>query len=114
MQLILQPKIISFIKKVERPYIQYYCGYVGVDKNSPLYGKSLDEIEQIAPQIKVFGGITYVGEITNIDKSKDPKYWVIGWDTNHYSTEYDIWYEKTVLEENKKFEKQISTYIKIL
>ncbi len=57
----------------------WYCGYVGVPKNSPLYDKSLDVIDNML----VHGSVTFANQIQNIDYF-NPELYYIGFDTMHF------------------------------
>ena len=51
------------------------CGYVGLEKSHPYYGKHYDDIDDI----DVHGGLTFAGYWEDID----PKIWWLGFDCGH-------------------------------
>lgn len=62
------------------------CGYVGIPKTHPLYGKGYDECQDIC----CHGGLTYSG---GGDKSKHPiesDLWWFGFDCAHYGDGKDL------------------------
>lgn len=56
------------------------CGYVGVPKGHPLYGKKYEELD-----FEVNGGLTYSDYNGEYDKEADVnnKYWYLGFDCAH-------------------------------
>lgn len=62
----------------------FRCGYVGVDKNHPLYGAS--ENSDMGNSLSCHGGITYAGERFN------DGLWYFGFDCGHYGDgmDYDL------------------------
>lgn len=102
-------------------------GYVAVPKGHPLYGKDVDDVEELG--ITAHGGITYAKPLTQalldaVAKSdsdcpdarfgfanESPKtdYWVIGFDTCHgYETPEDYPLE-WVVNETKLLQKQVES-----
>lgn len=73
-------------------------GYVGVLKNHPWYEKHYDDIE-----VKVHGGLTY-SEFGFGSKNKH--YWILGFDTRHYSDNLMNWPQSRVEEETNSLYKQ--------
>jgi hypothetical protein len=67
------------------PALFFWCGYVGVPKGHPLYGKEYDDIDGI---VEVHGGLTYSsacsGHICHTPAPGDPDelYW-LGFDCGH-------------------------------
>ena len=67
------------------------CGYVGVDKNHPYYGKGYDDV----PCTSAHGGLTFAGHCQKTDNEyegichkvedgEDDKVWWLGFDCAHY------------------------------
>lgn len=59
------------------------CGYVAVDKSSPLYGKDYDELNN---KVDVHGGVTYSDHLEYVtSRAEDMELWGIGFDCGHYN-----------------------------
>lgn len=80
---------------------EHYCGYVGIDKNHPLYEDAGDAID-------VFGGVTY--------SAKEDGLWWFGFDSTHpYSplrgnNKNGLWTEEEATEETKYLAEQLSQW----
>lgn len=59
----------------------HLCGYVGVSKEHPLYGKSYGDAYDLM-HVDVHGGLTYSGQGT-ADYGKKPECWYFGFDCAH-------------------------------
>jgi hypothetical protein len=58
----------------------WFCGYVGLDKSHPYFGKPFDE--RPVSSLLVHGGLSYSEPYGDL--------WVLGWDYGHYdSPDYD-------------------------
>ena len=57
-----------------------YCGYVGVSKDHPWYGKTYAQIEKLDNYPDVHGGVTFADHIPG--QSDDV--WWLGFDCGHY------------------------------
>lgn len=63
----------------------YRCGYVGVPKESPLYGMSYDD-EKIFDAVLIHGGLTF-------SETRDfiaPDLWFFGFDCAHFGDSVDL------------------------
>ncbi|MEM5852903.1 MAG: hypothetical protein QW228_00830 [Candidatus Aenigmatarchaeota archaeon] len=65
---------------LRHPIFGHWCGYVGIDKNHPLFGKEYNCGEM--REIDVHGGITFAGKFDMIRLEKE--LWWIGFDCAHY------------------------------
>lgn len=93
----------------------WVTAYVEVPKSSKLYGKNSSEKE--VKNIKVHGGITYVGEHLNIGNKILRNSWFIGWDYAHAEDYIGLdflsnyggkkWTTKEVLEDVKNVCRQL-------
>jgi hypothetical protein len=63
------------------PHVGNWCGYVGVPKGHPAYGKHYDDID-----VEVHGGLTFShhcsGSICHVTESEDDLHW-LGFDCAH-------------------------------
>lgn len=66
------------------PHLLHLCGYVGVTKENPLYGKGYDHVD-----VEVHGGLTWNGQR---DWFKLEDVWWFGFDCAHYGdlTPYNV------------------------
>ena len=66
---------------------KWHCGYVGVNKDNPLYGKPYSELYNLDYDISVHGGLTYsASQLYSLYKSENsPKdLWWFGFDCAHF------------------------------
>jgi len=100
---ILKSGIIKFV--IENNHKKYPAimgwgnGYVGVLKNHPWYGKHYDLIHEVV----IHGGLTY-GEFGFNGKNKH--YYIVGFDTHHWSDNITCWPKHRVEEETEHLYKQ--------
>lgn len=66
----------SYCKIIRNPLLKFLCGYVGVQKEHPLYGMDSDKA---SPLLDCHGEITYAG------KMEEEDYWFFGFDCAHSS-----------------------------
>ncbi len=57
------------------PSLLHLCGYVGVAKNHPLFGKDYNELYEMGIDIDIHGGVTYA--------EPEGDEWVFGFDCAH-------------------------------
>ncbi len=65
---------------LRHPALMHLCGYVGVFKGHPLYGKSYDE-DEVMWEIEVHGGLTYADN--HIPNKEPDGLWWFGFDCSH-------------------------------
>ena len=118
--------------KIDNTYHLHYCGYVGMPRFHPLYGKvndfggtswiEEDGIERDA-MLNVHGGITFTGYMT----PWGTQFFFVGFDTAHYNDindieilescikhrDYDFMTHAKVKKEVKNLFKQVLDYAKI-
>lgn len=67
---------------IRHPDLKHLCGYVGIPKGHPLFGKDMESDE--CNRLAVHGCITYSDNHLPLTKpNKKPKYWWLGFDTAH-------------------------------
>ena len=76
---------------------EWLCGYVGIDKSHPLFGKNADDCD-----FDVHGGVTFDGFFED-----DPDTFYIGFDCHHLYDTIELWDEQYVAQEIEKLAKQI-------
>lgn len=81
-------------------------GYVGIPEGHPWYGKHYLDLEDV----DVHGGITY----SEIGTYEGRNYWVIGFDTGHYSDDISTWTKDRVREETINLYQQALNTVKEL
>lgn len=82
------------------------CGYVGVPKEHPLFGKCCGEEPD---DLSVHGGVTFCGSIEGFDL------WFLGFDTAHYGDLFGsildqtpIWTDEKCINETESLAAQIA------
>lgn len=97
----------------------YRCGYVGIDQNNYLYGKSLtdyiykgkvfnpitiaeNDLESIGTYFDVHGGLTYAEGINQIDYPIEGNLWWFGFDCHHVIDKIDYPTTNRLFEDNHK------------
>ena len=83
-------------------------GYVAINPNHPLFGKDYED----GLELDVHGGITYADYGKNLVGSVPEligyeNWWVLGFDTNHFSDTPERWPKERVIEEAKSLLEQI-------
>lgn len=85
----------------EKHLEDYRCGYVGVPKGHPLYGKQYTELD-----IAVHGGLTFSdrGDGQYLDR----RHWWFGFDCAHYGDTLAFWTLERVKGETQKLARHIA------
>ena len=76
----------------------WYCGYAVIPEDHPFYGVDHDDVED---DIWVHGGLTFSGEIEDIDG------YLLGFDCNHYGDSPVVQNETYTLSECKRLVDQL-------
>lgn len=121
---IIRPRLDYISIEINECFNFHWCGYVGVNKEHPFYGKGYnDEIDDSGKKIyeifDVHGGITYASNKLHMQPEKD--LWWFGFDCSHYGdmsmfgqnnpplNEIGVYRNKEyVIEETKSLAKQLS------
>lgn len=98
---VVDAKHINLIKLHKDSFDKkWYCGYIKIEKDSPLYSKHYDD--KVFSSIIVHGGLTYSGAI-----NEDGDFY-IGFDCNHLGDNVDYCNLEYVSEQIKSLSIQIS------
>ena len=86
-------------------FLGHRCGYVGVDKSNPLWGKDYTYLEDI----EVYGGLTFSGQLDNLGQGD---LWFFGFDCAHIGDSKDLETLERYIEEGKLERSYHSKFLK--
>jgi hypothetical protein len=84
------------------------CGYVGVPKGHPMFGKSTDARKVYS--ISVHGGITFAQKGDGLVWTEG--LWWVGFDTCHFNDKPSIWSFESAVKETEHLAKQLARMVK--